>query len=185
VGSTEATHIFLSNFPGDVEPGSAGRIVPGFDARLVDETGNPVADNEPGRLYIKGDSIGTGYWCRAAATREPFQGEWLHTGDMYSRSPDGRYIYLGRSNDMFKASGEWVSPAEVEGVLTGHPNVIEAAVVGEQDGDGLVRPVAYVRVLSATATDELLEWCRPRLAGYKRPRSVTVVDELPKTLTGK
>jgi benzoate-CoA ligase family protein len=185
VGSTEATHIFLSNKPGDVEPGSAGTIVPGFEARLVDEAGNEVADDQPGRLFVKGESIATGYWCQAALTRETFQGSWLHTGDMYSRSAAGRYIYLGRSNDMFKASGEWVSPAEVEGVLTEHPNVLEAAVVGEQDADGLVRPAAYVRVSSTTPEEELLEWCRPKLTGYKRPRSVTVVDELPKTPTGK
>ena len=185
VGSTEATHIFLSNRPGDVVPGSAGTIVPGFEARLEDENGAPVSDGEPGRLYVRGESIATGYWCQAALSRETFQGEWLHTGDMYSRSPDGRYTYLGRSNDMFKASGEWVSPAEVEGVLTEHPNVIEAAVVGEPDADGLVRAVAYVRVVEATAEDELTEWCRPRLPGFKRPRRVTVVDELPKTLTGK
>jgi acyl-coenzyme A synthetase/AMP-(fatty) acid ligase len=185
VGSTEATHIFLSNFPGDVEPGSAGTLVPGFEARLVDEAGHEVADGEPGRLFIKGESMATGYWCQAALSRETFQGEWVHTGDMYSRSAGGRYTYLGRSNDMFKASGEWVSPAEVEGVLTEHPNVLEAAVVGEQDADGLVRPAAYVRVASPTQETELIDWCRPRLAGYKRPRNVTVVDELPKTLTGK
>jgi benzoate-CoA ligase family protein len=185
VGSTEATHIFLSNKPGDVRPGSAGTIVPGFDARLVDESGNEVADDEPGRLFVKGESIATGYWCQAKLSRETFQGEWVHTGDMYSRSPDGHYTYLGRSNDMFKASGEWVSPAEVEAVLTEHPNVLEAAVVGEQDADGLVRPAAYVRVAEKTSEDTLLEWCRPKLAGFKRPRRVTVVDELPKTLTGK
>jgi benzoate-CoA ligase family protein len=185
VGSTEATHIFLSNKPGDIEPGTVGTIVPGFEARLVDESGAPVPDDEPGRLFIKGEGIATGYWCQAALSRETFQGEWVHTGDMYSRSPAGRYTYLGRSNDMFKASGEWVSPAEVEAVLTEHPGVLEAAVVGEPDDAGLVRPAAYVRLVVDTAESELLEWCRPRLAGFKRPRRVTVVDELPKTLTGK
>jgi acyl-coenzyme A synthetase/AMP-(fatty) acid ligase len=185
VGSTEATHIFLSNKPGDIEPGTVGTIVPGFEAKLVDEDGAPVPDGEPGRLFIKGESIATGYWCQAALSRDTFQGEWLHTGDMYSRSAQGRYTYLGRSNDMFKASGEWVSPAEVEGVLTEHPGVLEAAVVAEPDDVGLVRPAAYVRLVADTSESDLLEWCRPRLAGFKRPRRVTVVDELPKTLTGK
>jgi acyl-coenzyme A synthetase/AMP-(fatty) acid ligase len=104
---------------------------------------------------------------------------------MYSRSPAGRYTYLGRSNDMFKASGEWVSPAELEAVLTEHPSVLEAAVVPEQDDAGLVRPAAYVRLVTNAPEEDLVEWCRPRLVGFKRPRRVTVVDELPKTLTGK
>jgi benzoate-CoA ligase family protein len=185
VGSTEATHIFLSNKPGDVEPGTAGTIVPGFDAKLVDEWDVPVADGAPGRLFVKGESIATGYWCQAALSRETFQGEWLHTGDMYSRAANGRYTYLGRSNDMFKSSGEWVSPAEVEAALTEHAAVLEAAVVPETDEAGLVRPAAYVRVVAETTSDDLLEWCRTRLPGFKRPRRVTIVDELPKTLTGK
>jgi len=187
VGSTEATHIFLSNRPGDIELGTVGTIVPGFEARLVDESGHEVADTEPGRLFVKGESIATGYWCQAELSRQTFQGEWVHTGDMYSRAPNGRYTYLGRSNDMFKSSGEWVSPAEVEGILTEHAAVLEAAVVAEADADGLVRPAAFVRLVADASVDEheLLDWSRTRLPGFKRPRRVTVVDELPKTLTGK
>ena len=117
LGSTEALHIFISNRPGEVRPGTSGTVVPGYEARLVDETGAPVADGEPGHLLVRGDSIATGYWCRTATTREVFQGEWLRTGDTYTRSADGFYTCLGRSNDMIKAGGIWVSPMEVEGRL--------------------------------------------------------------------
>jgi benzoate-CoA ligase len=135
---------------------------------------------------VAGASLAAGYWCRTDATRERFCGEWFRTGDMYTRSEDGFYTYLGRADDMLKVGGEWVSPAEVEGVLMEHPAVLEAAVVGVSD-DGLVKPVACVvatndQVLDA---DDLLDFCRPRLAGFKRPRDVLVVDELPKTATGK
>jgi benzoate-CoA ligase family protein len=187
VGTTEATHIFISNRPDNIQPGSVGTIVPGFEARLLDENDVPVPDGEPGRLFIRGDALATGYWCQAALSRSTFQGEWAHTGDMYCRSSEGRYTYLGRSNDMFKASGEWVSPAEVEAVLTEHPAVLEAAVVPEPDEAGLVRPAAYVRLAAerSVGDEEFVEWCRSRLAGFKRPRRITVVAELPKTLTGK
>ena len=117
LGSTEALHIFISNRPGEVRPGTSGTVVPGYQARLVDDTGAPAADGEPGHLLVRGDSIATGYWCRTATTREVFQGEWLRTGDTYTRSADGFYTCLGRSNDMIKAGGIWVSPMEVEGRL--------------------------------------------------------------------
>src|SRR5690349_17304309 len=133
LGSTEALHIFISNRPGEVRPGTSGTVVPGYQARLVDEADAPVADGEPGALLVRGDSIATGYWCRTATTREVFQGEWLRTGDTYTRSADGFYTCLGRSNDMIKASGIWVSPMEVEGRLLAHPSVAECAVVGHRN----------------------------------------------------
>src|SRR5215467_9853279 len=144
LGSTEALHIFISNRPGAVRPGTSGTVVPGYEARLVDDAGGPVADGEPGHLLVRGDSIATGYWCRTAVTREVFQGEWLRTGDTYTRSADGFYTCLGRSNDMIKAGGIWVSPMEVEGRLLQHPSVSECAVVGHRGAEGLEEVVACV-----------------------------------------
>jgi benzoate-CoA ligase family protein len=187
IGSTEALHIFLSNTEGNVRPGTSGTPVPGYDVELRDEEGHPVPDDTPGALYVRGASIASGYWCRTEATREVFQGEWLRTGDTYTRSPDGYYTCLGRSNDLLKAGGIWVSPGEVEDRLLQHPAVVEAAVVGVPDSNELDKPVACV-VLAQGATveaEELVTWCREGLAAFKRPRSVLVVDELPKTATGK
>lgn len=187
IGSTEALHIFLSNREDDVQPGSSGRPVPGYDVELRDESGQPVGDDEPGGLYVRGASIASGYWCRTDATREVFQGEWLRTGDSYVRSADGIYTCLGRSNDLLKAGGIWVSPSEVEERLLQHAAVAEAAVVGVPDSNELDKPVAFVvPAPGATVTqDELVAWCRAGLAAFKRPRAVVVVDELPKTATGK
>jgi benzoate-CoA ligase family protein len=187
IGSTEALHIFTSNAPGDVHPGSSGRPVPGYEVRLVDDTGAEVADDTPGQLLVRGESLATGYWCRTALTRRTFLGEWMRTGDMYTRSADGVYTYCGRSDDMLKAGGIWVSPAEVESVLVAHPDVVEAAVVGRADQDGIVRPVAFVVVRSDGGVDAeaLTGFCRERLASFKRPREVHFVAELPKTATGK
>jgi benzoate-CoA ligase len=136
---------------------------------------------------VAGASLATGYWCLTDATREKFCGEWYRSGDMYMRSADGFYRYLGRADDMLKVAGEWVSPAEVEGVLIEHPDVLEAAVVGEANAEGLIKPVAYVVPLPDRALDAdgVLEFCRGRLAGFKRPRRIVVIDELPKTATGK
>jgi benzoate-CoA ligase family protein len=187
IGSTEALHIFLSNKEGQVRPGTSGTPVPGYDIELRDEDGNPVPDDTPGGLYVRGASLASGYWCRTDATREVFQGEWLRTGDTYTRSADGYYTCLGRSNDLLKAGGIWVSPAEVEDRLLQHPEVVEAAVVGVPDSNELDKPVACV-VLTEGATvdaDGLVQWCREGLAAFKRPRSVLVVDTLPKTATGK
>jgi benzoate-CoA ligase family protein len=187
IGSTEALHIFLSNKVGEVRPGTSGTPVPGYDIELRDEKGDPVPDDTPGALYVRGASIAAGYWCRTDATREVFQGEWLRTGDTYTRSADGYYTCLGRSNDLLKAGGIWVSPAEVEDRLLQHPDVVEAAVVGVPDSNELDKPVACV-VLSSGASvdpDGLVQWCREGLAAFKRPRAVLVVDELPKTATGK
>jgi benzoate-CoA ligase family protein len=187
IGSTEALHIFISNRPGQVRPGTSGTEVPGYEAKLLDEEGLPVKDGEPGNLYVRGDSIATGYWCRTATTRQVFQGEWLRTGDTYVRSEDGFYTCLGRSNDMIKAGGIWVSPMEVEARLLQHESVAECAVVAYIDADGLEKPIACVvpaRGMKVDA-DELVQFCRDGLASFKRPREVLVLEELPKTATGK
>src|SRR6516225_3421574 len=187
LGSTEALHIFISNRPGAVRPGTSGTVVPGYEARLVDEAGGPVADGQPGHLLVRGDSIATGYWCRTAVTREVFQGEWLRTGDTYTRSADGFYTCLGRSNDMIKASGIWVSPMEVEGRLLAHPSVAECAVVGHRNNAGLEEVVACVVPAPGQSVDAdgLIAFCREGLASFKRPRQVLALDALPKTATGK
>src|SRR5215469_10369831 len=187
LGSTEALHIFISNRPGAVRPGTSGTVVPGYEARLADDAGEPVPDDEPGHLLVRGDSIATGYWCRTAVTREVFQGEWLRTGDTYTHSPDGFYTCLGRSNDMIKAGGIWVSPMEVEGRLLQHPSVSECAVVGHRGAEGLEEVVACVVPATGAAVDagELIAFCREGLASFKRPREVLTMDGLPKTATGK
>jgi benzoate-CoA ligase len=189
IGSTELTHIFISNRGGvgGVRPGSSGTPVDGYQARLVDEDGRDVPDGEPGHLLAAGPSMASGYWCRTEQNRRTFLGEWMRTGDMYIRSADGFYTYLGRSDDMLKVGGEWVSPAEVEAVLIEHAAVLEAAVVGRRDGDGVVRPVAWVvPAAGAVPSSDVLEaHCRGRLAGYKRPKTYEFVGSLPKTATGK
>ena len=187
IGSTEALHIFLSNQPGAVRPGTSGTVVSGYDIELRDEVGRPVPDGEPGGLFVRGASIATGYWCRTDTTREVFQGEWLRTGDTYTRSADGYFTCLGRSNDLLKAGGIWVSPAEVEDRLLQHPSIAEAAVIGVPDSNELDKPVAFVVAAPGHQVDgaQLVAWCREGLAAFKRPRAVVVVDELPKTGTGK
>jgi acyl-coenzyme A synthetase/AMP-(fatty) acid ligase len=153
----------------------------------VDEAGAPVGNDEPGHLLVRGDSIATGYWCRTAITREVFQGEWLRTGDTYTRSADGFYTCLGRSNDMIKAGGIWVSPMEVEGRLLEHPAVAECAVVGHRNDAGLEEVVACVVPAAGQPLDAdgLIAFCRDGLASFKRPRQVLALDALPKTATGK
>src|SRR5256714_342646 len=187
LGSTEALHIFISNQPGAVRPGTSGTVVPGYEARLVDDNGEPVADGHPGRLRVRGDSIATGYWCRTATTRQVFAGEWLRTGDTYIRSGDGFYTCLGRTNDMIKAGGIWVSPTEVEARIVQHESVAECAVVGLRDADGLEEVVACVVAMPGRAVDggELIAFCREGLAAFKRPRQVLVLGGLPKTATRK
>jgi acyl-coenzyme A synthetase/AMP-(fatty) acid ligase len=162
-------------------------VVPGYEARLVDDNGEAVADGHPGRLLVRGDSIATGYWCRVATTRQVFDGEWLRTGDTYIRSEDGFYTCLGRTNDMIKAGGIWVSPTEVEARIVQHESVAECAVVGLRDADGLEEVVACVVAMPGQAVDgdELIAFCREGLAAFKRPRQVLVVEGLPKTATGK
>ena len=189
IGSTEALHIFLSNVPGAVRPGSSGTPVPGYAVQLRDELDGSVisAADRPGALYVSGESLASGYWCRAETTKRAFQGEWLRTGDTYQRNADGSYSYLGRSDDMIKAGGIWVSPTEVEARLLEHPDVVEVAVVGVPDEAGLDKPVAavVVRPGASVGEDELVEFCRAGLAAFKRPRRVLLVEALPKTATGK
>ena len=189
VGSTEMLHIFLSNAPGDVVYGTSGVAVPGYDLRLVDETGVEVADGEVGELLVNGTSAASCYWNQRDKTRNTFEGVWTRTGDKYERRSDGRLIYCGRTDDMFKVSGIWLSPFEVEGALVSHPQVLEAAVVAKADADGLDKPKAFV-VLQTGAGDEALKEAlkahvKDKVGKWKYPRWIDVVDELPKTATGK
>lgn len=190
VGSTEALHDYLANPPGAARAGSAGQVIPGFEARLVDEAGRQVLPGSVGQLWIKGGSTAAGYWNRRAQTQATMQGEWLRTGDMYYADTDGYFYFCGRGDDMLKVGGMWVSPVEVEACLTEHPAVLEAGVIGRRDGDGLVRAHAFC-VLSPGAvagpelTAELIAHVRGRLAGYKAPRWIDFVAALPRTPTGK
>jgi benzoate-CoA ligase family protein len=190
IGMTEMLHIFLSNQPGRVRAGTTGVAVPGYDLKLVDEdTGSEITDaGTPGTLFVRGASTATGYWARYDASRTVFQGQWLRTGDTYVRDADGYYACLGRTGDMIKASGIWVSPMEVEERLLSHPGVAQAVVVAAHDADGLEKPVAYVvrqdGVPPATE-DELIEHCRDALPSFKRPRAVVFTEGFPTTATGK
>jgi benzoate-CoA ligase family protein len=190
IGMTEMLHIFLSNRPGQARPGTTGIAVPGYHLRLVDEdTGAEVtATGVPGTLFVRGESAATGYWSRYDASRQVFQGEWLRTGDTYVRDSGGYYACLGRTGDMIKASGIWVSPMEVEARLLEHPCVAQAVVVAAHDADGLEKPVAYVMLAAdaAPVTEaELIEHCRLGLPSFKRPRAVVFTDGFPATATGK
>jgi benzoate-CoA ligase family protein len=187
IGMTEMLHIFLSNRPGEVHPGTTGTAVPGYELRIVDEAGHDVAAGTPGTLLVRGASAATGYWSRYDASRLVFQGEWLRTGDTYVQDADGNYACLGRTGDMLKASGMWVSPAEVEARLLAHDGVAQAVVVAAIDADGLEKPVAYVIAAAGASVteDELVAFCRDGLPAYKRPRRVVFVAGYPTTATGK
>ena len=188
IGSTEALHIFISNVAAKVVPGSSGFPVPGYRVELRRDDGSVIdGPDEPGMLYVAGESICTGYWCRTAVNRAVFQGEWMRTGDQYVRGADGSYTCLGRADDVLKVGGIWVSPTEVETRLLEHPALAEAVVVGVPDEDGLDKPVAYVvpKPGQEIDPDEVIAFCRAGLASFKRPRLVLRVDELPKTATGK
>ena len=187
IGMTEMLHIFLSNRPGAVRAGTTGVAVPGYHLRLLNEDGTAVEPGTPGTLFVRGASAATGYWSRYDTSRQVFQGEWLRTGDTYVQDADGYYACLGRTGDMLKASGIWVSPAEVEGRLLAHNAVAQAVVVAAPDANGLEKPVAYVILESrATATeDELIEFCRQALPAFKRPRKIVFVTSYPTTATGK
>lgn len=188
IGSTEALHIFISNRPHRVRPGSSGVPVPGYEVQLRTGNGEVIGDAEtPGTLFLKGPSIASGYWCRAETTRQVFQGDWLCTGDAYQRNRDGTYTCLGRSGDMLKAGGIWVTPAEIEERLLQHRDIAEAAVVAAPDDAGLEKPVACVvpRPGQAVDPEALIRWCREGLAAFKRPRAVVTMQDLPKTATGK
>ena len=190
IGSTEMLHIFLSNRAGDVRYGTTGVPVPGYDVELRGEDGKPVADGEVGDLYIRGPSAALLYWTNHAKSRATFQGEWTRSGDKYARGEDGRYVYAGRADDMLKVSGIYVSPFEVEAALVQHPAVLEAAVIGRQDADGLTKTKAFVVLKTGHAPGPALEetlkaFVKDKLAPYKYPRYLEFIDELPKTATGK
>src|SRR2546429_9408828 len=190
IGSTEMCHTFIANRRGQVRPGSSGTVVPGYEAKLVDDAGREVPVGEVGDLMVKGDNACSCYWNQHERTRQTIEGEWVRTGDKYTRDADGYFWYAGRSDDMIKAGGMWVSPAEVEGALAGHPAVVEAGVVGAEDKDELVKPLAFVvlargHLASPTLEAELKAFVKERLAPYKYPRWIVFVDELPKTATGK
>ncbi|WP_232807003.1 benzoate-CoA ligase family protein [Geodermatophilus chilensis] len=187
IGSTEMLHIFISGRPGRTRAGSTGEIVAGYEARILDDDGNPVPDGTPGHLWVRGGSAATGYWSRTEVTRRVFQGEWVRTGDTYVRSADGYYSSLGRTDDIIKAGGIWVSPTEVEERLRAHAEVNQVVVVSVPDDTGLDKPVACVVLVpgSAATPDDLVAFCREGLAAFKRPRHILVFDELPTTATGK
>jgi benzoate-CoA ligase len=190
LGSTEMLHIFLSNRPGDVCYGTTGTPVPGYRVRVVNDEGVEVPDGEIGELQVSGPSCALKYWNNREKTRATFQGPWLRTGDKYSRNADGRYVYAGRSDDMLKVSGMYVSPAEVESALITHESVLEAAVVGRMDADRLTKPVAFVVLKPGERADETLAetlkaHVKSRLAPFKYPRWIEFMTELPKTATGK
>lgn len=188
IGSTELLHIFISNTMDRQTSGSSGEMVPGYTAELRDDDDNLVSDPDtPGYLHVQGPSAAVGYWQKDEATANAFREGWVRTGDVYTHSADGTWTFLGRNTDMIKAGGIWVSPAEVENVLIEHASVLEAAVVGGRDELGLEQTVAFVLPASGAEpdSDELIQHCRDRMAAFKRPRRVIVVDELPKTATGK
>jgi len=189
IGSTEALHIFISNRLDAQSPGSSGWPVPGYELKLLgDDYSEITAPDTPGYLHVRGHSTAAGYWQRPEATTAAFRdGGWLRTGDVYVRSDDDTWTFLGRNNDMIKAGGIWVSPAEVESTLVAHPSVLEAAVVGSRNEHGLEETVAFVVPRAGVSIDlEAIDaHCREHMATYKRPRRLFVVDELPKTATGK
>ncbi len=190
IGSTEMLHIFIFNQPGKARPGSTGTVVPGYDARLVDENGADVSEGEVGALLVKGDSAAPFYWNKHEKTKTTMLGEWVVTGDQFHRDSDGYYWYQGRNDDMMKVSGSWVSPIEIENALLTHQAVAECAVVGKVDDAGLTRPRAFVVLKDGRdPSDELAEKMRAHvngaIAGFKTPKWVEFVNDLPKTATGK
>jgi 4-hydroxybenzoate-CoA ligase len=195
IGATEMLHIFISNRPTDIRYGSSGKPVPGYDARVVDEHDRPVPSGEAGELVVRGDSAADGYWNQRAKTRRTFQGAWTYTGDTYIRDDDGYFRFQGRSDEMLKVGGVWVSPFEVEEALISHPSVLEAAVIGREDRDGLTKPKAFVILRGddggATAGDavalavELQTHVKDKIGVWKYPRWIEFVTTLPKTATGK
>jgi 4-hydroxybenzoate-CoA ligase len=192
VGSTEMGHLYLTNLPDAVEYGTAGKPVKSYDMRLVDEGGADVADDEIGELLVRGETSAAGYWNQREKSRRTFVGEWTRTGDKYVRRSDGVYIYCGRTDDMFKVSGIWVSPFDVEAALIAHPSVLEAAVVPAQDGNNLTKPKAFVVLKQRPGNgadralyEELKVHVKRTIGPWKYPRWIEFVDSLPKTATGK
>jgi len=188
VGSTEMLHIFLSNKPGDIEYGTSGTAVPGYQVRLVDENNADVTPGEIGELLVRGKSAATDYWNQPDKTRGTFEDGWTRTGDKYELTATGRYIYCGRTDDMFKVSGIWVSPFEIEQALVSHPTILEAAVVAQQDDENLEKPKAFVVLKDGKTKDDiegLKDFIKAKIGKWKYPRWIEVVDDLPKTATGK
>jgi len=191
LGSTENLHIFISNRPGDIRPGTSGRPVSGYEVKLVDDEEKEITQSDViGTVWVKGESAARLYWKNPEKTARTMRGDWLNTGDMYYRDADGYYHNAGRGDDMMKVGGLWCSPFEIEACLIEHPKVLEAAVVGHADGDGLIKPAAYVVLndasdAGAALEQALVEHCRAGLAHYKYPRWFHFVDDLPKTATGK
>lgn len=191
IGSTEMLHIFIANGPGNVRTGTTGQPVPGYEARLTDEHGNTIEEaNVTGDLLVRGPSTAQQYWHNRKKSQATFQGAWVHSGDKFYRTEEGFYVYAGRSDDMLKVSGIYVSPIEVEACLSSHPAVLEAAIVGAEDKHGLTKPAAYVVLNQGHAgndslTQELQVYTKRLLAKHKYPRWVYYVDDLPKTATGK
>ena len=190
LGSTEMLNTFLSNRPSDIRYGSTGKPVPGYDARIVDEHGRELSDGEIGELIVRGPSAGEGYWNQRAKSRSTFAGEWTHTGDKYRRDADGYFYYCGRTDDMFKVSGMWVSPFDVEAALTSHEAVLEAAVIGKEDADGLIKPKAFIVLRNGFNADEVLLdalklHVKDKAGPWKFPRWIEPRTTLPRTATGK
>lgn len=187
IGSTEMLHIFLSNRPGQVRYGTTGQAVPGYELRIVGDDGRECGEGEIGELQIKGPTAAIMYWNNRAKTKATFAGEWTRSGDKYTRDADGYYTYGGRSDDMLKVGGIYVSPFEVEACLMTHASVLEAAVIGVQDSDGLTKPKAYVVLKPGhqASAEDLQAHVKTRLAPYKYPRWIEFAGELPKTATGK
>ena len=191
LGTAEMWHIFLSNRPGRVRPGTLGEVVPGFEIRVADEEGREVPDGTIGHLWVRGGSRALGYWQQLDKSQTCFRGEWVVTGDLVRRDPDGYYGYGGRADELLKVSGKWLSATEVEGCLLQHPAVSQVAVVGVTDANGLVKPHAWVvlrephQSLATALADELKAFVRDRLEPYKCPREVIVVESLPTTHLGK
>jgi len=190
IGSTEMLHIYISNRVGQVRPGSSGFLVPGYEARAVDEEGKEVPRGEIGTLHVKGDSSAAYYWNRHDKTKQTMLGEWLNTGDKYYQDEDGYWWTVGRGDDMLKVGGIWVSPLEVENTLLEHPAVLESAVIGAPDDEGLIKTLAFVVLKEGyqpneSLAQELQKYVKNKIAPYKYPRWIKFVDELPKTATGK
>ncbi len=187
LGTAEMWHIFLSNRPGRIRRGTLGEVVPGFEVKVADEEGRPLPDGETGHLWVRGGSRALGYWQQLEKSQQAFRGEWVVTGDLLRREPDGYFTYGGRADELLKVSGKWLSATEVESCLLLHPAVSQAAVVGVADASGLVKPHAYVipRERRDGLAEELKAFVRERLEPYKHPREVIFVDALPTTHLGK
>lgn len=190
IGSTEMTHIFISNYPNDIRPGSSGKLVPGYEARIVNENMEDVPNGEVGTLLVKGDSAAPFYWNMHDKTKQTMLGDYLNTGDKFTQTESGYFHYVGRTDDMLKVGGIWVSPIEVEACILEHQAVLECAVIGFNDEEGLVKPKAYVVLKtnfegSKELAISIQQHVKSSLAHYKYPRQVEFVDSLPKTATGK